>query len=86
MKDRATITKIERRVRLSCILALAALVLITWSLLDPRPLPVIGAMSVAQGLGTLSFLFFLYAIFEDLRKQLNEVRKAATSSKGPSDS
>ncbi len=35
----------------ACVLALVALALIVWSLLDPRPIPVILAMSLAQGLG-----------------------------------
>ena len=54
-------------VRLACWCALAALALMTWSLFDPRPLPVIAAMSVGQVLGTMSFVAFLYAVARDLR-------------------
>jgi hypothetical protein len=65
---------IERRVRFACVLALMALGLIVWSLLDPAPLPVIGAMTVGQVIGTLSFLFFLYAIIADLYASLLRLR------------
>jgi hypothetical protein len=57
----------EAFIRASCILALAALGLIVWSLVDPRPIPVILAMSAAQGIGTLSFVTFLVVVFRDLR-------------------
>ena len=59
---------IERRVRRACYFALAALALICWSLVDPSPLPVIGAMTVGQVIGTLSLLWFLFAIVADLRR------------------
>ncbi len=41
--------------RISAVLTLMALALMCWSLLVPTPLPVMVAMSVAQGLGTLAF-------------------------------
>jgi hypothetical protein len=53
--------------RVAAALGIVALLLIVWSLVDPRPLPVIGAMSLAQGIGTLSFVAFLYVIVADLR-------------------
>jgi hypothetical protein len=56
-----------RVLRIACLCALAALALMSWSLFDPRPLPVILAMSVGQVLGTLSFLAFLYVVALDLR-------------------
>lgn len=68
---------IERRMRFSCYLALLALALIVWSLVHPAPLAVIGAMTVGQVLGTLSLLFFLYAILADLRPALLRVRVRA---------
>jgi hypothetical protein len=49
-------------------LALIALGLIVWSLVDPGPIPVILAMSVAQGIGTLSFAAFLLVVVRDLRR------------------
>ena len=76
---------IERRVRRACYLALAALALIVWSLVHPAPLPVIGAMSVGQVIGTLSLLFFLYAIVADLRPALARVRERAMKTSAPSE-
>ena len=68
---------IERRVAFACVLALTALGLIAWSLVDAGPLPVIGAMTVGQLLGTLSLLFFLYAIVADLSPALLRLRVRA---------
>ncbi|HEY8074404.1 MAG TPA: hypothetical protein VIF62_09845 [Labilithrix sp.] len=54
--------------RVACVLALVALALMMWSLVDPRPIPVILAMSVAQGMGTLSFAAYLFVVVADVRK------------------
>jgi hypothetical protein len=75
---------IERRVARACVLALIALGLIAWSLVDPAPLPVIGAMTVGQLLGTLSLLFFLFAIVADLRPALLRLRLRAARTAAPS--
>ncbi len=69
--------RIERRMRVACYLALVALALIAWSLLDPAPLPVIGAMSIGQVIGTASFAFFLFAVAADLWPALLRVRARA---------
>lgn len=62
----------ERRSRrilsTACVFALLALALMVWSLFDPRPIPVIVAMSVGQVLGTLSFASFVYVMIADLRR------------------
>jgi hypothetical protein len=70
----ATPGVIERRVAFACVLALIALGLIVWSLVDPAPLPVIGAMTLGQLIGTLSLLFFLFAVVADLRPELRRLR------------
>ncbi len=57
----------DRLLRVACILALIALPLMTWSLFDPTVWPVLVALSVGQGLGTLSFALFLVAVGRDLR-------------------
>jgi hypothetical protein len=61
-------------------LALVALALIVWSVVDPRPMPVILAMSAGQVLGTLSFVAFLLVVARDLRaaqrKQRPEPRRS----------
>ncbi len=51
--------------RLAAILALAGLGFMVWSLLDPRPIPIMAAMSVGQALGTLSFVIFLLVVVQD---------------------
>ena len=50
----------------ACVLALVALALIVWSIVDPRPMPVVISMSVAQGLGTLSLVIYLGVVLLDL--------------------
>jgi hypothetical protein len=57
----------------ACALALFALGLVVWSLLDPRPIPVIVAMSVGQVVGTLSFVAFLVVVIGDLRARYKAV-------------
>lgn len=54
----------------ACLTALFALGLVVWSLLDPRPLPVVAAMSVGQVLGTLSLGSFVYVVIADVRSRL----------------
>ena len=54
-----------RLLRLAAILALAGLGLMVWSLLDPGPIPIMAAMSVGQGLGTLSFAIFVAVVVQD---------------------
>ena len=56
-----------RVLQAACVLALSALALFVWSLVDPRPIPVILAMSVGQVLGTLSFGAFLLVVVYDIR-------------------
>jgi hypothetical protein len=46
----------------ACVLALIGLAGMTWSILDPRPIPVFIAMSVGQAIGTLSLLLFLIVL------------------------
>lgn len=65
MSDERAARLIEQRMRRACWLSLAALTLIAWSLIQPRPLPVIVAMSVGQVLGTLSLLLFVHAVLAD---------------------
>ncbi len=52
----------------ACVLGLIGLALMTWSLFDQGWIPVMAAMSVGQGIGTLSFILFLLIVFIDLRR------------------
>jgi hypothetical protein len=51
--------------RVAAYLALAGLGFMVWSLLDPRPIPIMAAMSLGQALGTLSFVIFLVVLIQD---------------------
>jgi hypothetical protein len=65
-----------RVLRLACVLALAALGLMAWSLFDARVFPVIVAMSVGQVLGTASFAAFGWVVLSDLRGRRDAARGA----------
>jgi CHASE2 domain-containing sensor protein len=52
----------------ACVLGLIGLALMSWSLFDQGWIPVMMAMSVGQGIGTLSFVLFLIIVFIDLRQ------------------
>jgi hypothetical protein len=69
-------------VRAACISGLAALALMSWSLFDPRPFPVIAAMSIGQVLGTTSFLLYLFVVARELRP-LRARKEASTEVPGP---
>lgn len=62
LRVRVTTTRL---VRLAAMLALVGLAFMVWSLLDPRPIPIMAAMSVGQGIGILSFLLFLVVVVID---------------------
>jgi hypothetical protein len=50
-----------------------------WSLFDPRPIPVVVAMSVGQVLGTLSLLAFVYVVVADWRAQMARPAKVESA-------
>ena len=52
-------------VRVACLLALLALGLVCWSVLDPRPVPVILAMSAGHAIGGSAFACYLLAVILD---------------------
>ena len=54
--------------RIAAVLAIFGLAMMVWSVLKPTPMPVVLAMSVGQGAGTLSFLLYLLVIIADLRR------------------
>ena len=58
----------SRLLSAACVAALVALGLMCWSLFDPRPMPVMVAMSVGQALGTISLVTFLVVVLRDLRR------------------
>ena len=52
----------------ACVLGLISLALMSWSLFDQGWIPIMMAMSVGQGIGTLSFGLFLVIVIIDLRR------------------
>jgi hypothetical protein len=52
----------------ACWLGLVALALMSWSLFDQGWIPIMMAMSLGQGIGTLSFALFLVIVIIDLRQ------------------
>lgn len=57
-----------RWLRVSAVLTLIGLALMIWSIVDPRPTPVITAMTVGQGVGTAAFVIYLVVVLADLRR------------------
>jgi uncharacterized protein (DUF2062 family) len=58
--------------RISCVLTIVGLALMSWSMVQPTWMPVMIAMSVGQLVGTSAFAMFLFVIVRDLRRQLRE--------------
>ncbi len=69
-------------VRAAAVGAIISLLLMIWSLLDPRPMPVVVAMSVGQMIGTVSLGAFLVVLAKDLRRASRKI--AGRSSIPPS--
>jgi hypothetical protein len=59
--------QVKKLVLLSAIGALASLGLMILSILAPKPIYLVMAMSVGQGIGTLSLALYLLAIVLDLQ-------------------
>ncbi len=55
--------------RAACVLALLGLSLMAYSIVDPRALPVITAMSVGHAFGIGAFACYLLAIVLDIRNR-----------------
>lgn len=54
--------------RIAAVLTLLGLAFMVWAIVDPRATPVMIAMSVGQGMGTLAFLIYLGVVLADLRR------------------
>ena len=55
--------------RIACVMAIVGLALMMWSLFDPRAPPVLIALSVGQGIGTLSLAIFVRIVVRDYRER-----------------
>lgn len=67
-----------RLVYLSAVLTLIALALMLWSILAPTPLPVMLAMTVGQGIGTIAFGLYALVVLKDLRAEWRMTKAKAT--------
>ena len=63
--------------RISAVLTILALALMVWSMLEPTPLPVMLAMTVGQGIGTLAFALFGLVVVRDLVRARRAAREKA---------
>ncbi len=54
---------VEKLVRASCFASVLAMLLMSWSVLDPTPFPVIISMSVGQVIGTVALACYCAAVF-----------------------
>jgi hypothetical protein len=54
--------------RWAALLELLALLLMTWGVVDTRPIALVVAMSVGQALGTSAFAVFCLVVLNDLRQ------------------
>jgi len=78
--DRVLQRSVPELVRVACLLALLALALVCWSILDPRPIPVILAMSVGHLVGGAAFACYLLAVILDaVRRPPSAEDTAATA-------
>ena len=58
----------SRLLAAACMFGLVGLALMSWSLFDQGWIPVMMAMSIGQGIGTLSLVLFLLVVIIDLRR------------------
>jgi hypothetical protein len=73
----------EQVVRLAAIVGLFALACMVWSLLDPRPVPIMVAMSVGQGLGAMSLLLYVVVVVVEARRAARTSELPAASAAEP---
>ena len=67
--QRALQTSVTALTRAACVFALLGLSLMSYSIIDPRAIPVIAAMSVGHVFGISAFVCYLLAIVLDLRNR-----------------
>lgn len=55
--------------RIACVLAMVGLALMMWSLFDPRPPPILVALSLGQVIGTFSLAIYGFVVVRDYRER-----------------
>ena len=71
----------ETLIRAACVLGLIALPLMVASVVFPNVWTVLGALSIGQGIGTLSFALYFIAVARDL-DILSRIRASRKSDDG----
>lgn len=71
--------------RVAAILALVGMAIMAYSILSPRPLPVILAMSVGHVFGALAVLFYALAVVLDASRKTMSADVAAPPAERPSE-
>jgi hypothetical protein len=56
---------VPQLIRVACVLSLVGLAIIVYSILFPRPLAVISAMSIGHGIGGVAFACYVLAVVLD---------------------
>ncbi|MBX3127032.1 MAG: hypothetical protein KF718_09960 [Polyangiaceae bacterium] len=69
--------------RAACVVALIGLAVMAFSIVVPKPLPVIAAMSVGQGIGVLAFLLYLSAVLLDVLRTSKAAAQVAAEPQAP---
>jgi hypothetical protein len=82
LRRRIAAIDLSKLLRASAALTLLALALMVWSMVQPTPLPVMLAMTVGQGLGTVAFGLYGYVVIADLRR-IRRARRASTGTGDP---
>jgi hypothetical protein len=70
--------------RAACIFALLGLALMSYSIIDPRAIPVITAMSVGHAFGISAFGCYLFAVVLDARRSARTAASDTTPAAGHS--
>ena len=66
--ERLLAGSVTKLTRVACMLALVGLALMSYSILDPRAIPVIVAMSVGHAFGIGAFGCYLLAVILDIKR------------------
>ncbi len=67
----------QRLITIACVFGLTSIAFTSWAVLDPRPLVVIAAMSIGQGIGILGVVAFLIIVLRDLWSRLRAGSRSA---------
>jgi hypothetical protein len=70
---------VSKLTRAACIFALLGLALMSYSIIDPRAVPVITAMSLGHAFGISAFACYLFAVVLDIRG-VDQTRPASSKS------